>query len=353
MQKRFVLWFIVLSSLIGGLVFSTSEQSLGSWGRRRLERRALLETMPTGETAAKPAPSDFRRISAEFLKPDGKIVLVSAHRGLSGLSTGQWMKTPENSLAAIRRSIATGVDIIEIDVRKTKDGHLVLMHDATVDRTTDGCGKVADLTLAEIRALRLTLGDYKTVCRPVSGERVPTLEEAMLLCKGKCLVNIDKAQTIVPECYQVLKKTNTLSQAIFLTMFPAEKVRKEQASLSPPPLYKPTLLNGKKWNEKKLKGWEIIAPYVEAVHPPVFELVFRDDADPMISAETIAKVKKNGARVWANTLWDSLCNGHTDAKSLIDPKDGWGWMIDRGVNIIQTDEAEKLLEYLRARKLHW
>jgi glycerophosphoryl diester phosphodiesterase len=57
--------------------------------------------------------------------------------------------------------------------------------------------------------------------------------------------------------------------------------------------------------------------------------------------------------VWINTLWDSLAAGHTDAKSLADPAVGWGWAIGRGANIIQTDEAERLLEYLQSRKLHW
>ena len=67
-----------------------------------------------------------------------------AHRGASG-------NYPENTLFAFRKALEIGVDEIELDLRMTKDGHLVIMHDATVDRTTDGTGEIAGLTLAEIR----------------------------------------------------------------------------------------------------------------------------------------------------------------------------------------------------------
>lgn len=79
---------------------------------------------------------------------------------------------PENTLAAFRYAIEIGVDWIEMDVQMTKDGALVVMHDETVDRTTDGIGRVRDLTLEQIRAL--DAGD---------GEQVPTFEEVIALAK--------------------------------------------------------------------------------------------------------------------------------------------------------------------------
>ena len=93
-------------------------------------------------------------------------------------------------------------------MRKTKDGQLILMHDATVDRTTDGTGAITNLTLAEIKQLHLKLGVGGTNAA-VTDQRVPTLEEVMLLAKDKCMVNLDKAWIIVPECCAVLKKTGT------------------------------------------------------------------------------------------------------------------------------------------------
>jgi glycerophosphoryl diester phosphodiesterase len=101
--------------------------------------------------------------------------LISAHRGGNTLA-------PENTLAAYEAAFALGVDFIEVDVRETRDGVFVANHDDTVDRTTNGTGKVADLTLAEIRALNAA--DYA----PWKGgafdpSRIATLEEVLALAK--------------------------------------------------------------------------------------------------------------------------------------------------------------------------
>jgi len=88
-----------------------------------------------------------------------------AHRG------GRIHK-PENTLAAFQHAIDTGVDWIEMDVQQTKDGELIVIHDETVDRTTDGTGRVEDLTLEEIRALDAG-----------NGEMVPTFAEVIALAK--------------------------------------------------------------------------------------------------------------------------------------------------------------------------
>ncbi len=90
---------------------------------------------------------------------------VIAHRGNS-------VATPENTLAAFRRAIDDGADIVETDLHLTRDGVFVCIHDATLDRTTDGHGPVADLTLAEIKRYSASYG------RPAfAAERIPTLDE--------------------------------------------------------------------------------------------------------------------------------------------------------------------------------
>jgi glycerophosphoryl diester phosphodiesterase len=195
---------------------------------------------------AKVEPSKLDRIYAEFQQPAGTKVLVAAHRGLSGRSTGAWQKYPENSLAAIANSIELGIDIVEVDVRKTKDGQLILMHDANVDRTTDGTGGITNLTLAEIKQLHLRLGVGGTNAA-VSDQRVPTLEEVMLLAKDKCMVNLDKAWIIVPECCAVLKKTGTLHQAIFKSSYSAARCEVDFADLNPPVYFMPIILRKKGW----------------------------------------------------------------------------------------------------------
>lgn len=98
--------------------------------------------------------------------------IVQAHRGYSEVY-------PENTLLAFERAFAAGADRIETDLGLTKDGVVVLMHDRTVDRTTDGSGPVHVLTLAEIR--ELDAGSWKDDA--FRGERVPTLEEAIELAR--------------------------------------------------------------------------------------------------------------------------------------------------------------------------
>ena len=102
-----------------------------------------------------------------------------AHRGASG-------NYPENTLIAFQKALEIGVDEIELDLYLTKDNHLIIMHDSTVDRTTDGTGAISELTLAEIKALDAG-GVFGEQFR---GERVPTWEEALELVQGKVGLNV-------------------------------------------------------------------------------------------------------------------------------------------------------------------
>lgn len=99
--------------------------------------------------------------------------LVIGHRGARGHEA-------ENTLASFRRALEMGVDMVEFDVHAAKTGEPVVIHDATVDRTTNGTGRVADMTLAEIRRLRCA-----------NGEPLPTLAEAMAAVGGRAAVNVE------------------------------------------------------------------------------------------------------------------------------------------------------------------
>lgn len=120
-------------------------------------------------------------------KPRSKVFIV-AHRAntCAGIEAG----CPDNSIAAIQKAIEGGADMVELDVRTTKDGHMVLMHDATIDATTNGSGNVTNFTLEELRSFSMERGGkvYLENGQPV---RVPTLEEALRYCKGKIYINLD------------------------------------------------------------------------------------------------------------------------------------------------------------------
>jgi len=153
-----------------------------------------------------------------------KKVLVIAHRGGAALA-------PENTLAAFRNAIRLGVDMIEIDVHQTRDGHVVVIHDNSVDRTTDGHGRVGEMTLAEIR--RLDAGSKFD--KRFAGERVPTLEETLNTLQGKAalLLEIKKDHdTLYPgleeKVVKILQDHDAVSRTV-VQSFNLHTVRKVQA----------------------------------------------------------------------------------------------------------------------------
>ena len=97
-----------------------------------------------------------------------------AHRGASAYA-------PENTIAAYDKAVKMKADYIEIDVQRSKDGELVLIHDTTVDRTTDGSGKVGDFTFEELRSL--DAGSWKG--EQFAGEQIPTFDEILIVTTGK------------------------------------------------------------------------------------------------------------------------------------------------------------------------
>jgi len=111
--------------------------------------------------------------------------LIIAHRGDSA-------HRPENTLASFASALEVGADIVELDVQLTKDARLAVIHDPTVDRTTDGQGPVRELTLQQLRAL--SAGYPSRFGGAYAGERVPTLEEVLGFLKGRAraLIEIKK-----------------------------------------------------------------------------------------------------------------------------------------------------------------
>ncbi|HUY28390.1 MAG TPA: glycerophosphodiester phosphodiesterase family protein [Candidatus Binataceae bacterium] len=118
-------------------------------------------------------------------------VLNIGHRGAS-------KAFPENTLAAFRAACEAGADLCELDVQLSRDGAVVVIHDATVDRTTNGRGAVADLTLAELQ--RLDAG---------RGERIPTLEEVFAATAGRCGLDVElKIAGLEPQVAAIMRKWN-------------------------------------------------------------------------------------------------------------------------------------------------
>ncbi len=142
--------------------------------------------------------------------PFGHRTLSIAHRGASGMA-------PENTLAAIDRAIKLGVDLVEIDLRVTGDGRLVVIHDSTVDRTTNGHGAVKDITLEEIRKLKA--GAWFDP--PFSRERVPILEEVLDLTRKNALLLVEiKAKAISGLLVEAIKELKASEEVVVQSFHP-------------------------------------------------------------------------------------------------------------------------------------
>jgi glycerophosphoryl diester phosphodiesterase len=268
-------------------------------------------------------------------KPASKNIMVAAHRG-------DWRNAPENSIPALQNSIKMGVDIMELDLNKTKDGYLIVLHDRTLDRSTTGKGKPEDYTLEEIKKLRLRNG----MGRPTKN-LIPTFKEMLEIAKGKILIDVDKGYEYFPQVINELKETGTLGQAIIniIADNPSySEIIKKYGTFDENVFIMPVI------DLKDQNAQEIIDSY-KAHKNTIFQFCFNTDTYLLITTFPVLKVN-NG--IWINSLWASLNGGHDDETAVEDNKkeESWGWITKQGTTIIQTDNPEELLKYLRDKKLH-
>lgn len=242
-------------------------------------------------------------------------VLVAAHRA-------DHEAFPENSIPAIQSAIDKGIDIVELDIRETKDGVLVLMHDESIEKKTDGKGNVSDLTFAELQAFHLKREGI------VSKEKIPTFESALQLAKGKIMIDIDfKADTksaMVSTC-KMVQRMGMQKQVLFFVYDykDADAVR----AIAPDIPVMPRVRDAA----------QTIAVVKQARYP-----VLHGD-DNFYTDSLMQIVRKANMRVWMNALGDYDDLGEQGFDSLLQKK---------AVNVIQTDRPTELLQYLRKKGLH-
>ncbi len=268
------------------------------------------------------------QIRADLLNPDCQRVLVASHRA-------DWRGWPENSMPAIESAINMGVDIVELDLQCTADSQLIVMHDSKINRTTTGKGLVAEMTLDSIRTFRLKNGvNIRT------RHEIPTLREVLLLCKGRVLINLDKADRYFDLVVPLLQETGTTRQIIMKGRKPADEVRALYGQYLDEVIYMPIV------DMNDSASVQLFNAHLDS-QPCAFELCWRTDDGYVREASKMAKGK---ALLWVNCLWDTLCGGHEDDQAMLDPDAHYGYLIDSlGFRIIQTDRPEYLINYLQSK----
>jgi len=236
-------------------------------------------------------------------------IAVIAHRGGTALA-------PENTLAASRRAIELGVDYVEIDVRATRDGHLVLMHDRTVNRTTNGSGAVADLELSAIRAL-----DAGTRFSPrFAGERVPTLGEALALCHRRANIYLDHKDGPIVAIWEAIRKHKMQRHVVIYDGL------------------------------EEAKEWKRLAPQLPVMVSPDDE--FRQPGGCARLKQIVpVEVLDGNAIEWTKEMVQEAHGNemlvYVDNLGLMDNPQGFRAALAMGVDGIQTDHPDQLLEVLR------
>lgn len=237
-------------------------------------------------------------------------IAVISHRG-------EHLAHPENTLPAFQAAIAAGADFFELDVRTTADGRLVLMHDSTVNRTTNGTGAVHDMTFDQIRALDAG-GKFGAA---FASTKVPTFEEALKLAHGKIGVYVD-SKVIAPDTLVAALEEADMSTHVVIYGSPA--FLKAVKALRPDLRVMPEADNVEK-----------VTQMLAGFSPPVIAFDAHDFKD-----EVIAAARQGHAEIYVDRL------GPADNPA------SWQDAIDRGANGIQTDHPAQLFEYLRSKNLH-
>ncbi|MBB5941238.1 glycerophosphodiester phosphodiesterase family protein [Xanthomonas sp. 3307] len=291
-------------------------------------------------TATAPAVAAIAPIQARLAAPDGGIFVV-AHRGCHNPAPAHGFAghAPENSLLGLERCVTLGVDMLETDIRRAGDGTLVMFHDATVDRTTDGTGKVAELTWPQLARLRLR-DDEGGPDAALTDQHPVTLAQMLAAAKGRIMLNLDVKAPIYAEVVDAVRRAGMERQVVIKT----EVGVASQDLASMPPFdqvnFTPVLLNPPGTDDLV----QTVRTQTEGkVRPVAIELPRMRLAQlPAVAA----LAKQRHVRLLVNTLWDGfVADVGGDADAVRDPEAVWGRLYRAGIGAFQTDEPEALLRY--------
>ena len=245
-----------------------------------------------------------------FRKPKNGNTYVVAHRGVhNGI--------PENTIAAYQKAIDLGCDFVEIDIRKSKDGRFVSVHNSTVNAYVEGIsGKVNDFTLAELKQMNIG----KRVGPEWENERIPTFEEILLLCKGEIGIYLDLKEPDVKAQIEIIKKYEMEKDIIWYI----------------PASYMDAI------KEVKMNCYKCI-PMPDPGPKENITKVF-EEVQPNVIATDMGELNEEYMKIAKKY----------NIKVIVDEDKGteeeWDRILDWGTDGIQTDNPVKLIEYLKNRK---
>lgn len=261
-----------------------------------------------------------------------KRVLLAAHRGVCGGNI------PCNSIQAFKAALNAGADIIELDVDSSSDGVLFIQHPKMEKVHIGVQASIRSYPADMVRRFRKSNWDLAP-----TEWFIPTLEEAFSLLKGKCVINVDKFWDHPKEIAEFIRKMDMADQILIKTANKPEYL--DAVEEYAPDIPYMTIAKEVDDTYDDIRRRKI--NYIGA------EVLFKTDDAQVCSREYIDGMHADGKIVWANAILYSykavLAAGHSDDISLIeDPELGWGWLADRGFDIIQTDHLFACRSFLEA-----
>lgn len=292
----------------------------------------LAGAVPAGATARK---ADSGGDPAYKLR-DTSRVLVIAHRGCVG-------EAPEVSVASIHACAGKGIDGIELDIRRSRDGVLVSIHDATLERTTNGSGRVEDHTAAELRQLRLRRGNGGPNV-VVTDEHLPTLEEMLQAARRHdFIVHLDIKAATHEEVAAVVRRTGMQGQVTAWVTGSPSDARQPDPSVGEVLAIVPRVQDCPPGAPASCKPNDLGDLMGFARYNPAGYFLWYRSTPEFIRAFNAAP-RPPGTRLTTETLWkiDNLPRAERLA--------GYRALLDAGASLFLTDKPEEMVAFLRGER---
>ena len=263
-------------------------------------------------------------------------VQIVAHRGAAGSNI------PCNTIPAFDIALKGGASILEMDLFKSADGEIFIFHTGKEPYQLNKDIDLTQLNSNEIRQLSLINVDFNATHWGIN-----TFDEVLEHFKGRCILNLDRIGDCIPDVIKVVERHNMKDQ-VLLKHAPIPSVLKIIEDVAPDYMFMPIYMEE-----------DIASEMIERMNINYIgaELVFKTEESPVIQPEYIESMKKRGKTLWGNAVLYNykipLSAGHTDDVSMIDdPDKGWGWLVDHGFDIIQTDWTYQCCKYLKDRGIN-
>ncbi|GAA3096081.1 glycerophosphodiester phosphodiesterase family protein [Rhizobium viscosum] len=270
----------------------------------------------------------------DYVRDPGRDCAVVAHRGI-------WCDAPENSLVAIEAAIRAGCNVVEIDVRRSADGGLFLLHDGTLQRMAGIDEAPEALSSARLAGITLRNRDGGE-SNEMTGERLPSLRQLFDLTRDRIFLHLDvKDRAIIPEVIACARDMGVAGQVDFWgSLRSSDDLAWIRETVSP---------HGVLFMAKSRIGAKHAKAELDLLFrlgPAICEVCFDHIED---IAALRARADPAGIALWANTLDSVAFAGFTDTAAIEDPDAIWGRLIEAGISLIQTDEPIALKSYLASR----